>query len=121
MSGEFDLALLQEFADACSQRRFFETFVRSALADLQAACRALHDAGARGEWREFQDQAHAIKGLAATLGAVEVTRLAALAMRRSHAHLPATWRDDARRVLEAVQHACIASDAALATLRPPGA
>ena len=121
MSGEFDLALLQEFADACSRRDFFETFVRAALADLQSASRALHDAGARGEWRDFQDQAHAIKGLAATIGAVEVARVAALAMRRLHAHLPVAWRDDARRVKEAVHKACIASDAALATLRPPGA
>lgn len=114
MSEDFDLVLLREFAAACSTPAFYATFVHASLADLQIACEALEDAGERGAAAEFQNCAHAIKGLAASIGGLRMTAVIDAAMARADTGIHAGWRDDLHALRNALQRALLEVDAALA-------
>ena len=117
MTEEFDLALLRELAEASSRGEFVDSFARASLHDAMIAMARLEAAGADARWDEFRDRAHAIKGVTANIGATRVADLADIAMRRSTAHLPSTWRDDCRELRTHLLAAQAQLDAALATLR----
>lgn len=114
MNGEFDLTLLREFAAACRTPAFFTAFVEASLADLHTACGALEGAAARGAWQEFQGGAHAIKGLAATIGAVRLVAVASTAMNRDVEEMHECWSDDLLHLRAALRRANLALDATLA-------
>jgi HPt (histidine-containing phosphotransfer) domain-containing protein len=120
MSEDFDRGLLREFAAACSTPGFYATFVHASLADLQTACEALEDAGERGAAAEFLNHAHAIKGLAATIGALRLVAAIDAAVARAGNGMHEGWRDDVHALRNALQRALLAVDQALAAaLSPP--
>jgi two-component system sensor histidine kinase RpfC len=120
MTQEFDLALLRELAEASSRGDFVESFARASLRDAMLAVERLEDAGRRADWNEFRDRAHAIKGVTANVGATRAAGTADTAMRRASEQLPASWRDDCRRLRDAIAAAQGQLDAALAALRGQG-
>ena len=119
MSGEvpdFDLAMLRELAQACSKRAFVDEFARGSLRDAAIALDRLAAAAERGHWDEVHERAHAIKGIAANVGAVRVAAGADLVMRRTEAAPPPAWRDEVQQLRAAMQAALAGLDAVLSSL-----
>jgi two-component system sensor histidine kinase RpfC len=114
-----DPVVLQELAEASSNASFLTGFVRGSLDDARIAVAALEAAGGRGDWDDFRDRAHAIKGITANIGAVRVAALAGAAMRRDTFGLTASWQADCAEIRRALDAAEDRVGAVLATLVLP--
>ena len=84
------------------------SFVRQCIADAWLVHRRMHETGEARDWEQFQDQAHALKGLASNLGLLQVAALSGALMRmtgcepraamssrsgtRNHRHAPVGFR-----------------------------
>lgn len=87
-----DPTVLAEFASIGIGSDFVADFVRQCLADARVVLERLHKAGERRDWEQFQEEAHALKGLAGNMGLLQVAELSGAVMRMSSWELERDWR-----------------------------
>lgn len=87
-----DPSVLAEYASIGVGGDFVANFARQCIADAWLVHRRMQAAGEGGDWDEFHDQAHALKGLAGNLGLVQVDALSGALMRMSGWELERDWR-----------------------------
>ncbi len=87
-----DPTVLAEFASIGIGGDFVSSFVRQCLADGRLVQDRMRAAGESGDWDEFQEQAHALKGLAGNLGLLQVSAISGALMRMSGWELERDWR-----------------------------
>jgi two-component system sensor histidine kinase RpfC len=112
----FDIVLLRELTEACSRPEFVETFVRGSLRDAGIALERLSTATGVARWDEARDRAHAIKGIAANIGALRIAACADRMMRRSDLQMPTSWPTDLERLRDAFEAALAGLDTVLRSI-----
>lgn len=71
---------------------FIGMFVQECLRDASKALAEVERTASAGMWAEYREHCHALKGVAANMGAVRFAAAAELAMRASPTVLPVEWR-----------------------------
>ena len=87
-----DPTVLVEFASIGIGADFVSSFVRQCLADGRQVQDRMRAAGESGDWDQFQEQAHALKGLAGNVGLLQVAAISGAMMRMSGWELERDWR-----------------------------
>ena len=71
---------------------FIGMFVQECLRDASKALAELERSASAGKWSEYREHCHALKGVAANMGAVQLAARAESAMRVTPTVLPVEWR-----------------------------
>lgn len=87
-----DPSVLDEFASLGMGKSFEADFIGQCIADARAALARMRQAGAEGDWEQFHDQAHAMKGIAGNLGLVQCAGLSGGLMQMTSFELERDWK-----------------------------
>ncbi|MGE4366489.1 ATP-binding protein [Thermomonas sp.] len=93
-SGEqvLDASVLDEFAALGMGKAFELEFVGQCMADARVALARMQVAGEAGDWEQYRDQAHAMKGIAGNLGLLQCASLSGALMRMTGFELARDWQ-----------------------------
>jgi two-component system sensor histidine kinase RpfC len=95
--------VLAEMADL--GEGFIAMFVDECIRDALNCIAELEKAGVAGQWDNFRDQCHALKGVAGNIGAVRLSSTAASAMQLSNFQYPKEWRRSVQQLREQLEKA----------------
>lgn len=87
-----DPAVLDEFAALGMGKAFELEFVSQCLTDARTALARMQAAGEAGDWDQFREQAHAMKGVAGNLGLLQCASLSGALMRMTGFELARDWQ-----------------------------
>ncbi|MFN7136313.1 MAG: ATP-binding protein [Thermomonas sp.] len=93
-SGEqvLDASVLDEFAALGMGKAFELEFVGQCMADARVALARMQVAGEAGDWEQYREQAHAMKGIAGNLGLLQCASLSGALMRMTGFELARDWQ-----------------------------
>ncbi|TCT23219.1 ATP-binding protein [Thermomonas haemolytica] len=93
-SGEqvLDASVLDEFAALGMGKAFELEFVGQCMADARVALARMQSAGEAGDWDQYREQAHALKGVAGNLGLLQCASLSGALMRMTGFELARDWQ-----------------------------
>ncbi|WP_240126157.1 ATP-binding protein [Thermomonas alba] len=87
-----DPAALDEFAALGMGKAFELEFVSQCMTDARTALARMQAAGEAGDWDQFREQAHAMKGVAGNLGLLQCASLSGALMRMTEFELARDWQ-----------------------------
>jgi two-component system sensor histidine kinase RpfC len=87
-----DPAVLDELASLGMGKTFEADFIGQCLADARVALAKMRQTGTEGDWEQFREHAHAMKGIAGNLGLVQCAGLSGALMRMTAFELERDWR-----------------------------
>ncbi len=87
-----DPSVLDELASLGLGKTFEADFIGQCVADARLALAKMRQVGAAGDWEQFREQAHAMKGIARNLGLVQCAGLSGALMRMTAFELEHNWR-----------------------------
>jgi two-component system sensor histidine kinase RpfC len=87
-----DPSVLDELASLGMGKAFEADFIGQCIADARLALAKMRQAGTEGDWEQFHDHAHAMKGIAGNLGLVQCAGLSGALMRMTTFELERDWR-----------------------------
>jgi len=87
-----DPSVLDELASLGMGKVFEADFIGQCVADARVALAKMRQTGAAGDWEQFRDHAHAMKGIAGNLGLVQCAGLSGALMRMTAFELDRDWR-----------------------------
>jgi two-component system sensor histidine kinase RpfC len=87
-----DPSVLDELASLGMGKTFEADFIGQCVADARVALARMRQAGTAGDWDQFREQAHAMKGIAGNLGLVQCAGLSGALMRMTAFELEQDWR-----------------------------
>lgn len=93
-SGEqvLDASVLDEFAALGMGKAFELEFVGQCLTDARMALARMQSAGEAGDWDQYREQAHALKGVTGNLGLLQCASLSGALMRMTGFELARDWQ-----------------------------
>lgn len=91
-------SVLDELAGLKLGDGFIAMFVHECLRDASKALVALERSASAGKWSEYREHCHALKGVAANMGAVQLAARAESAMRVTQTMLAVEWRSELRQL-----------------------
>ncbi len=106
-----DPSVLDELAAMGMGVGFEREFIRHCLADADGCLSSMQQAGDEADWSRLRDHAHAIKGVAANMGLVQVAGLGGTLMRLPEWQIRNEWREHIARLADALVHGRRALDA----------
>lgn len=92
VSGPFDSSVLDELASLGLGEEFEREFIGNCLSDAAACLEAARQAGGAGDWDRMREHAHALKGVAANTGLVDIAEQAGQVMRLADWQVREEWR-----------------------------
>lgn len=95
--------VLDELAELQLGPGFVDLFVDECLRDALATIGELDRSGAAERWDVFRDQCHALKGVAANVGALRLAGAASEIMNLGNWQLPREWRARVRQLREQLE------------------
>lgn len=87
-----DASVLDEFAALGMGKAFELEFVGQCMADARVALARMQVAGEAGDWEQYREQAHAMKGIAGNLGLLQCASLSGALMRMTGFELARDWQ-----------------------------
>lgn len=87
-----DPGVLDEVASFGMGKSFEAEFIGQCVTDARVALARMRHVGDTGDWEQFREQAHAIKGIAGNLGLVQCARLSGALMRMTGFELARDWQ-----------------------------
>ena len=87
-------SVLDELAGLKLGDGFIGMFVQECLRDASKALTDVERSASTGKWSEYREHCHALKGVAANMGAVQLAAKAESAMRVTPTLLPVEWRSE---------------------------
>lgn len=93
-SGEqvLDASVLDEFAALGMGKAFELEFVAQCMTDARVALARMQAAGEAGDWDQYREQAHALKGVTGNLGLLQCASLSGALMRMTGFELARDWQ-----------------------------
>lgn len=101
-SGEqvLDASVLDEFAALGMGKAFELEFVGQCMADARVALARMQSAGEAGDWDQYREQAHALKGVAGNLGLLQCASLSGALMRMTGFELARDWQRHSQALVQ---------------------
>ena len=90
--GVFDASVLDELAALGMGDGFEREFIAQCLRDADSCINALSQAGARDDWTQVREHAHALKGVASNLGLIKLAAVSGELVRLPDWQLGKEWR-----------------------------
>ncbi|WP_426661429.1 ATP-binding protein [Rhodanobacter aciditrophus] len=87
-----DPSVLDELASLGMGKTFEADFISQCVVDARVALAKMRQTGTEGDWDQFRDHAHAMKGIAGNLGLVQCAGLSGALMRMTAFELERDWR-----------------------------
>jgi len=105
VSGEqvLDPSVLDEFASLGMGKAFEAEFIGQCMTDARVALQRMRVAGEAGDWDQFREQAHALKGVAGNLGLLQCASLSGALMRMTGFELARDWQRHLETLIQRVR------------------